>query len=151
MLDYGQYIFIIDDMAGISNLQTLLSSMEPTLNDGEYVFCTVSEEIYKTLSVKPLMMFEEKEGITLILKKEQADDNKLEYEAIWSFISLSIHSDLEAVGLLATITNALANEGISVNAISAYYHDHLFVLKNRAEDAIKVLEDLATENRMSNS
>jgi hypothetical protein len=43
---------------------------------------------------------------------------------------------------LAKITTALAKEGISVNAFSAYYHDHLFVPYDRKEDAMAALAEL---------
>ena len=59
----------------------------------------------------------------------------------FALISLTVHSDLHAVGLLAKITNALAKEGISVNAFSAYYHDHLFVPFARKDDAMAALTD----------
>ncbi|TIM21889.1 MAG: ACT domain-containing protein, partial [Mesorhizobium sp.] len=61
--------------------------------------------------------------------------------------TLNIHSSLEAVGFLAAITTRLAAAEIGVNPVSAFYHDHLFVPVDRAEEAIDVLRRLAEENR----
>jgi len=57
-------------------------------------------------------------------------------------ITLTIHSDLNAVGFLASITKKLAEKGISVNAISAFYHDHLFVPYEKRIEVIKALKEL---------
>lgn len=85
----------------------------------------------------------EKEGITLILTKKDADKEQFVYETSWALISLTIHSDLAAVGLLAAITTALAKNEISCNVVSAYYHDHLFVSVEKAKEAIKILRNLS--------
>ncbi|MEM1020616.1 MAG: ACT domain-containing protein, partial [Pseudomonadota bacterium] len=37
----------------------------------------------------------------------------------------------------------LAANGISTNAVSAFYHDHLFVPESRADEAVALLEALA--------
>lgn len=124
-------------MAGLSHLQTLLASMKPILNEGEYVFTVVSDAQRQQL--KPVLVFVESEGTTVIVSRQEADLSELSYEAVWAFITLSVHSDLQAVGFLAAITAKLADAGISVNAVSAYYHDHLFV---PAEKAAKVMEIL---------
>ncbi len=50
-----------------------------------------------------------------------------------------MNSDLRAVGFLAKIAAALAADGISVNAYSAYHHDHLLVPFERKDDAMKAL------------
>ena len=42
-------------------------------------------------------------------------------------ITVMVHSALDAVGFLATITTRLAAAGIGVNLVSAFFHDHLFV------------------------
>jgi hypothetical protein len=55
------------------------------------------------------MFFREKEGITLIVKKEIANKLKLDYSIITSWITLTVHSSLEAVGLTAAFSNALSN------------------------------------------
>ena len=58
-------------------------------------------------------------------------------------ITLNIHSSLEAVGFLAALLPALAAEGMGVNPVSGFFHDHLFVPADRAEDALRVLKALA--------
>jgi uncharacterized protein len=55
---------------------------------------------------------------------------------------LTVHSSLEAVGFLAAITARLAETGISVNAVSAFYHDHLFVPHDRADEALARLQEM---------
>jgi hypothetical protein len=37
----------------------------------------------------------------------------------------------------------LADAGISVNAVSAFYHDHLFVPDHRAEEALCLLPKMS--------
>ena len=59
-------------------------------------------------------------------------------------MTLTVHSDLSAVGLLAAVTDLLSKAGIPVNTVSAFYHDHLFVPHERAEQTISLLEDLAS-------
>jgi hypothetical protein len=58
-------------------------------------------------------------------------------------ITLSIHSSLDAVGFLAAITAQLAEHGISVNVVSAYYHDHLFVTASRVDEVLKLLQEFS--------
>jgi hypothetical protein len=88
-------------------------------------------------------MFTEEEGITVIIKKEIADQLHIEYSFIASWITLAVHSSLEAVGLTAAFSNALAKNGISCNAVAAFYHDHIFVDKKDAEKAMNILHKLA--------
>jgi hypothetical protein len=54
-------------------------------------------------------------------------------------VTLTVHSALDAVGFLAAITTRLAAAGISVNAVSAFFHDHLFVPVGRAEETVEIL------------
>jgi hypothetical protein len=83
--------------------------------------------------------------MTYILEQGAADQAHLDYQFPCRLISLTVHSDLAAVGLLAAIASALAAEGISVNAISAFYHDHLFVPCDRVEDALACLHRLTQQ------
>lgn len=128
----------------IRELDISIKGMSPELVKTDLVFCTFEKDM--DMKIIPLMIFREKEGTTLIIKKEQAEEYGLKYEGLWDMITLNVNSDLEAVGFLAKITEALAKEGISVNAVSAYYHDHLFVPKEKSNKAFKILQNLSNSN-----
>ncbi|MFY0527512.1 ACT domain-containing protein [Archangium gephyra] len=130
-------------MSGETNLGVLLKSMRPVLRDGEFVFLTTRRSLLEVASLAPLGLFQEEEGLTLILPREKAEAAGLPYTAVFRMLTLSVHSSLEAVGFLAAITNRLASRGISVNPVSAYFHDHLFVPSARAEEALALLVELA--------
>jgi hypothetical protein len=131
-------------MSGITDLKKLLRTMQPTLQYSDYVFCTVQEDSLPEIKPPPVLKFREQEGITIIIDKEAADEHKMQYESVWSMITLNVHSDLAAVGLLAAVTDKLAENDISVNVVSAFYHDHLFVPVDRAREAVKVLKKLSS-------
>ena len=126
-------------MSGEKDLQLLLKSMKPEHNLGDYVFCKV-EKLGNLNLVEVEMVFKEKEAITLILKKEIADKLNLEYSMTMSWITLSVHSSLEAVGLTAAFSKALSDNGISCNVVAAFYHDHIFVGKKDTEKAMQILK-----------
>ncbi|MFL1495332.1 ACT domain-containing protein [Pseudomonas antarctica] len=129
-------------MAGETALATLLRSMSPQLNDGDYVFCTLPDNrIPEGCDV--IGSFREREGLTLILKRQQAEQAGLAFDYIAAWITLNVHSALEAVGLTAAFAGALGKAGISCNVIAGYYHDHLFVGRSDAERALDVLRQLA--------
>ena len=132
-------------MLGETNLSILLKSMKPILHDGEYVFCSVDYQNTSYLTFEPICVFREDEGLTLVLPRECADANNISYFSVFRMITLSVHSSLDAVKFLATITSRLVMHGISVNPISAYYHDHLFIPASRAREARALLQALSTE------
>lgn len=130
-------------MSGETSLSKLLQSMQPVLCQGEYVFCSLSDRDHRYFHLQPIGQFQESEGITLIIEREQADAVNLSYTSVFSMITLSVHSSLEAVGFLAAITAKLAEHKIGVNPVSAYYHDHLFVPVSRAQEVMILLKELS--------
>lgn len=130
-------------MSGETDLSKLLSSMAPKLRDADYVFCTMVNGRYGDYpQLAPLASFVEEEGLTLVIRKAVADQHGIPYETVLKAITLMVHSSLEAVGLTAVVATKLAEKGISANVIAAYYHDHIFVQANRAEDALAALSEL---------
>lgn len=129
-------------MEGEKNLEKLLKTMKPSLNEGDYVFCVIND-ITTIGSSDIIMFFREQEGFTVIIKKELADSLKLEYSFVASWITLTVHSSLEAVGLTAAFSKALSQEGISCNVVAAFYHDHIFVGKNDTDKAMIILNRFA--------
>jgi uncharacterized protein len=141
-------------MTGETNLATLLKTAKPEHNAGEYVFCRVADASgfpdaggFSGAGGFPVdevvMVFKEAEGVTLIVRKEWADRNRLEYSFVAAWITLTVHSSLEAVGLTAAFSSALAANGISCNVVAAYYHDHIFVDSRDLARAMDVLRGLA--------
>lgn len=121
-----------------SDLYKLIRGMKPELQEGEYVFCTLSPEQIPT-SVQLICLFREAEGVTLIITKQESDAHNLPYNFIAAWITLKIHSALDAVGFTAAISTALTRAGISCNVIAAYYHDHLFVPIQDAQRTMAIL------------
>lgn len=133
-------------MTGESNLESLLKNMKPKAVLGEYVFCSIQESQLEDLE-DPLMVFRESEGPTVIVTKAVAERNDFPFDSTWGLVSLSIHSNLEAVGFLAAITNHLAESGISVNVVSAFYHDHLFIPYQRVDEVVSLLTALSNSSK----
>lgn len=120
----------------------LIQNMQPELKEGEYVFASFSKEKIISKSLNPICTFMEEEGISVIINRHEADLNKIQYDIVFKMITLNIYSSLNAVGFLAKITSELAKHDISVNPVSAYYHDHLFVPSAKAEEAFAILCNL---------
>jgi len=129
-------------MPGESDLSIILKTLKPFLHDGEYVFCHVPDQYPIDLN-EIISYFKEGEGITIILSKATADQFKLPYSFVSAWITLTVHSSLESVGLTAAFSNALAAAGISCNVVAAYFHDHIFVDIKDAQKAMEVLEGIS--------
>ncbi len=134
-------------MSGITDINELLASMSPNIQDGEYVFCTVSVNTPIHEALSPLATFREREGLTLVLSADEADRAGLSYDGRYRQITLEVHSSLSAVGLTAAFANKLTEYGISANVIAAYYHDHIFVQTDKAEPALQALDELSSQAR----
>jgi hypothetical protein len=128
-------------MSAHTNLAYLLRNMQPSLHDGAYAYCSWANDSAPDFPV--LAVFQEREGTTLIVDERIAIEHNvpIRFRAAW--ITLDVHSELLAVGLLAVVTQALAAAGIACNVVSAVNHDHLFVPVDRATNAISVLEELS--------
>jgi hypothetical protein len=131
----------------ITDLRELLANMTPALEDTEYVFCSVSVEQRRALAVEPVFEFLESEGITVAITSAQAAQHGLSGQFPSQMITLRVYSSLHSVGFLAAITACLADRGISVQTVSAFHHDYLFVPTERAEEALEVLQAISAEER----
>ncbi|WP_430428651.1 ACT domain-containing protein [Maribacter litoralis] len=129
-------------MEGETDLNILLKSLKPSLNKGSYVFISVNDIRHISRDII-LFEFKEKEGITIILEQAKADELNFKYDFVASWITLTVHSALNAVGLTAAVSTALTKYNISCNVIAAYYHDHIFVATKDTEQAMEVLSEFS--------
>lgn len=132
-------------MTGERDLKKLISGMRPELRQGPYVFATVDGQA--PASLRPVVTVAEEEGLTVVVPRADADAAELRYQSVFGWITLRVHSSLEAVGLTAAVSVALAEAGLSCNVVAGYHHDHLFVPYEQASVAVAVLEDLARQDR----
>ncbi|AOF90667.1 ACT domain-containing protein [Sinorhizobium sp. RAC02] len=133
-------------MSGVTDLDDLLATMEPTLVEGIFVYASVlADDLANHLSRRPIGLFREEEGITLILPVDAAEG--LAASPPMRMITLTVHSSLEAVGLTAAFATALTVEGISANVVAGYHHDHIFVPERDAERALETLKALSRAAR----
>ncbi len=133
-------------MAGEENLNKLLGAMSPSLIDGDYVFLSFADAKYGDYSeLKPFAAINEAEGLTLIVEQALAIDHGYEFDGVYKGITLEVHSSLEAIGLTAAFAKALSEVEISANVIAGFYHDHIFVQKPFAIEAMTALKSLSSE------
>ncbi|WP_417671477.1 ACT domain-containing protein [Roseibium sp.] len=131
-------------MSGETDLQTLIAHMRPVLDPEPYVFCTFAERSLEELvSCDPLALIAEPEGTTAILSADMARQHGLPAKDPFQRISLTVHSSLEAVGLTAAVSTALAEAGIPANVVAAFFHDHVFVPEAQADKAMTILKSLS--------
>lgn len=126
------------------DLRSLLIDMKPALDPREWVFCSVDRS-FLTSAHRPLLVFHETEGTTIVIERSLAESLDIPYAFPSRRITLRVHSDLYAVGLAATVSSELAKHLIPANMVSGFYHDHLFVPVERAEEALHILESLSAE------
>ena len=126
------------------SLPSLLRNLSPRLNEGEYVFCIDDRNMVSETSA--LGVFQERDGRSVVLPKQQALSLGLNFEVALAWITLDVSSSLQAVGLTAQVSSALADQGIACNVVAGFHHDHLFVPVADASRAMTVLSELANSD-----
>ena len=130
-------------MTGDRNLQTLLAGMRPVQRGGEYVYVLWPHG--RPLAGGVEAAVREAEGLTVVLPRAEADRQGLAYDFVGAWITLEIHSALEAVGLTAAVSKALTDARISCNVLAGFHHDHLLVPVADAPRALEVLAELSAQ------
>lgn len=112
--------------------------LAPELQPGTYVFC-VDDGASR---VTPLATVREPEGLTVVLRREDADQARMPYDLVLAWITLTVRTTLDQVGITAAVSAALAREGIACNVIAGFHHDHLLVPAHRGNEALAIIRAL---------
>jgi hypothetical protein len=132
----------------VTDLEQLLATLEPQVRDGEYVYVAAPDSSSDSSAVLGAeAVIHEAEGSAMVLRREVADEAGLTYDVVLSWITLTVHSSLEAVGLTAAFSTALGDAGISCNVLAGLHHDHVLVPVGRRDDAVTVLRELSGRHR----
>ena len=121
--------------SGETDLQTLLATMRPALRQGAYEFVTKEDPSSDDFATAVVVVRED-EGVTLVRLTVESNLDAM------AWITLTVHSSLQAVGLTAAVSTALAGRGIACNVVAGFHHDHLFVpwmLRTEAFEALLAL------------
>jgi uncharacterized protein len=126
-------------VSGERDLDRMLAALRPQRRPGEFVFVAAGPGV----DLHAEAMVREAEGVTLVVDRGLADAHGLRYDFVGAWITLSVHSALDAVGLTAAVAGALAAAGIACNVLAGRVHDHLLVPAERADEALELLAALA--------
>ncbi|AOT03787.1 N-acetyltransferase [Arthrobacter sp. U41] len=127
-------------MTAEKDLHTLLATMHPETREGEFVYVLWPHG--RPLAGTIAAAVREAEGLAVVLPRAEADSLGLGYDFVGAWITLKVHSPLEAMGLTAAVSAALAEAKISCNVLAGFHHDHLLVPVADADRALEVLHEL---------
>lgn len=129
------------------HLNTLVATIQPRLHEEEYVFCTINREHLTALHSQPLFQFHEAEGLTVVLRQEDAARERIEGHFPSKMIQINASANAVAAGFFAVIATRLAAHGLAIQPVAAFHHQYLFVPSARAQECLHLLEDLEDEYR----
>ncbi len=124
-----------------TDLSTLLATLSPQRRAGVFAFCVVDD----ATGLTPVVTVQEQEGLTVVVPEVQAVEAGLTILFRAGWITLRVHSDLEAVGLTAAFSAVLAREKISCNVVAGGFHDHIFVPIADVDRAMRCLRALQSD------
>jgi hypothetical protein len=116
----------------------MLAALEVARRPSIYTYVAVKVPTPGLLAAAEAMVVEG-ELTTLVLPVEAARRAGLHVTVELAWLTLTVFSSLEAVGLTAAVSAALTEQGIACNVLAGYHHDHLLVPAARADDAIAAL------------
>ena len=105
------------------------------------------EKLAVVKSKKPLpnafAVIKDKNETTVIIDQTKfRDKDAIEIERNWKILTFDMVLPFKLVGFLSKVSKALADENISIFAISAYSTDHILIKEKDLPKAIKKLESL---------
>ena len=130
-------------MSGETNLREILRRLDPELLEEPFVFAKLDEQqVHLLEGLQPFAVVFEGGGTTVICKHRHTLAHTLEMSSLFACIHLTVHSSLNAVGLTAIVSQALANAQISANMVAGYLHDYIFVPYERRDEAMMILGNI---------
>ena len=130
----------LENMAapGETDLAAMVSALAVHRRPGVFAYIAVEVPTPGLIAAAHAVV---KEGrlTTIVLPVEAAERSGQATDAQFAWLTLTVQSSLDAVGLTAVVSARLAEIGIPCNVLAGYHHDHLLVPVDRVDDAISAL------------
>lgn len=131
---------------GETDLAAMLATLDVARRPGVFAFVEVPGRATPELIDRShaVVIEEGSRGTTttLVLPVGDADDASLSIDVEMAWLTLTVESSLEAVGLTAAFSAALGEAGVPCNVVAGYRHDHLLVPAEQVDLAITTLRSL---------
>ncbi len=146
------------EMALDDNIRRLLAETEITVHQDPFTIVSIdrSEEdkargIIADLSPFASLTFDVAE-VSLVVKAEDWVGLRERFEEYREegpvrLITVDIVLDLSIVGFMEVVVRRLADDGVSIFALSTYLRDHILVKEGDCGKAVKALRSLISESR----
>jgi len=123
---------------GETDVDAMLATLAVQRRPGVFAYIAVQVPTPGLLAAAHAMV---KEGrlTTVVLPVDAAERAGQAADAQFAWLTLTVQSSLDAVGLTAAVSARLAAIGIPCNVLAGYLHDHVLVPVDRVDDAIDVL------------
>lgn len=109
----------------MKSVQEYFRNGQITVSKQTFAIATAKEPVQNAFAA-----IQDKKEITLVIDQAHLEDHKdvlLEIDKDWKVMTFDLLLPIDMVGFIATVANALAEEGISILVLSAYSTDHILV------------------------
>jgi uncharacterized protein len=130
---------VVTDPTPERHLGTLLATLSVVRRPGRFAFVDRADVLDGTAVHATVV---EAEGTSTVIELGPADVQTIVPDFVAAWLTVEVHSALDAVGLTAALSGALADAGIPCNVLAGRLHDHLLVPEGEADRALAVLEGL---------
>jgi len=123
---------------GETDLAAMLATLSVQRRAGVFAYIAVQVPTPGLIAAAHAVV---KEGrlTTIVLPVDAAARAGQATDVQFAWLTLTVQSSLDAVGLTAVVSARLAAIGVPCNVLAGYHHDHLLVPVDRVDDAINVL------------
>jgi hypothetical protein len=145
-------------MAPDENIMRLLAETEITVHPDPFTIVSIdrneedkARSLLLDLAPFSSLTFDIAE-VSLVVKENEWSSlrngfEKVQEDGPYRLITFDIVLDLSIVGFMAVISRRLADEGVSIYALSTYLRDHILVKEGHCVKAVEALRSLIAESR----
>ena len=107
----------------------------------EFSICKIQDTSSVDFSKKFMFLSKTDEEVSLVCESEYVPNNAIDVESGWRAIRIAGVLGFDLIGVIAGITSILAENNISVFAISTYNTDYVLVKSSDFDKSLALLEN----------